>query len=239
MPHHQLQPAFLLHRRPYSNSSLLIECFAAGAGRFPAIARGVATRRGQGLALLQPFNPLLIGWSGRGEVKSLNRYEAAASPLHLTGEALYCGFYLNELLMRLLQRGDPQRRLFALYGQALEGLAGGADLEPLLRRFELSLLEEIGFGLILDREGETDEPLQPDRRYHYHLERGPLSAPGDGPVVSGATLLALAAGDALGPDALQEARGLLRHVLACYLGDRPLHSRELFRAAARNQAAPD
>jgi DNA repair protein RecO (recombination protein O) len=198
-PCSQLQPTFLLHRRPYSNSSLLLECFVAGAGRFPAIARGVSVRKGQGR------------------------------------RALYCGFYLNELLMRLLQRSDPHERLFALYADTLAQLAVGDSLEPLLRRFELSLLQELGYGMILDRDIETDTPIQPERHYHYRLEQGPAPADdGDEPVVTGATLLALGSGAPLSPTGIREARLLLRRVLARYLGDKPLKSRELFQAFQRS-----
>jgi DNA repair protein RecO (recombination protein O) len=234
-PRTQLQPAFLLHRRPYSNNSLLLECFVAGAGRFPAIARGVSARKGQGRALLQPFTPLLIRWSGRGEVRSLNQYEASGRSYPLQGRALYCGFYLNELLMRLLQRSDPHERLFALYADTLAQLAVGDSLEPLLRRFELSLLQELGYGMILDRDIETDTPIQPERHYHYRLEQGPAPADdGDKSVVTGATLLALGSGAPLSPTGIREARLLLRRVLARYLGDKPLKSRELFQAFQRS-----
>ncbi|HEB97192.1 MAG TPA: DNA repair protein RecO [Sedimenticola thiotaurini] len=225
-----LGPAFVLHRRAYGNHGLLLEFFTPEAGRLAAVARGVKGRRGGGgAALLQPFTPLLIAWSGRGEVKTLVRYEAAAAPLPLAGRALYCGFYLNELLLRLTRRGDPGTTLFSHYAGTLERLADPEALEPALRRFELQLLECLGYGLILDREAETDSPLVPERRYHYRPEQGPVPArPGDADAISGATLLALHRDRPLGPRQLAEARRLSRQVLAHYLGDRPLKSRELF-----------
>ena len=226
-----LSPAFLLHRRPYSNHALLVECYTPGEGRFPAIARGARGGKREGAALLQPFVPLLIRCSGRGEVRTINRYEAASAPVELRGRALYCGFYLNELIMRLTQRHDPHEQLFGVYVDTLKRLAGAALLEPVLRRFEVNMLDILGYGLLLDREADTDVPLEPDRRYHYLLEQGPVPArEGEPGAIRGATLLALH--HQIDPDVeqLHEARWLLRHVLSHYLGSKPLKSRELFRS---------
>jgi len=226
-----LSPAFLLHRRLYSNHALLVECYTPGEGRFPAIARGARGGKREGAALLQPFVPLLIRCAGRGEVRNLNRYEAVSAPVELRGRALYCGFYLNELIMRMTQRRDPHDQLFGVYADTLEQLAGGALLEPVLRRFEVNMLDILGYGLLLDREADTDAPLEPDRRYHYLPEQGPVPArEGDPGVIRGSTLLALHHQTAPDAEQLHEARRLLRHVLSHYLGNRPLKSRELFRS---------
>lgn len=121
---YQLEPAFLLHRRSYSNSSLLVECLTLHHGRFPAIAKGVIGGRGTGAALLQPFVPLKLNWSGRGEVKTITGFEQSGKNMELQGRTLYCGFYLNELLMRLLQRNDPYEELFGYYTEALTACGG-------------------------------------------------------------------------------------------------------------------
>ena len=139
-----LLQAFVLHRRDYSDTSLLVELFATGLGRFPAIAKGARRRRNPASAWLQPFQPLWIGVVGRGEVRTLTRVEPAGRPLPLAGRGLPCGIYLNELLTRLLCRHDPQDPLFAFYHAALDGLSRG-DLESSLRQFELRLLEELGY----------------------------------------------------------------------------------------------
>lgn len=227
-----MQPAFVLHRRSYANTSLLVECFTLAHGRFPAIAKGVKRGNSTGPALLQPFCPLLVSWSGRGEVKTLISYEAAAPSYTLQGQLLYCGLYLNELLMRLLHRDDPHERLFGLYGSTLAQLAKAEPVEPVLRRFEIELLEQLGFGLVLDHNVEDGSPLSAERRYHYQIERGPIPCAQDDPAgYSGATLIGLRNGELTDRSLLSEARALTRSVLAYYLGDRPLKSRELFRTS--------
>ncbi len=223
-----LLPAFVLHRRAYSNHSLLVEFFTPLEGRFPAIAKGVKKARGHGSGLLQPFVPVLIRCAGRGEVKSLIDLEPApGSAVPLQGKALYCGFYLNELLMRLLQRDDPHEPLFEVYARTLAKLSIGGELAHTLRAFEIRLLEELGFGLVLDREAETGAPLEPNRLYHYRIEHGPM--PAEDGSLRGSTLLALHQRRSLDKQGIRQARELTRRVLAHYLGDRPLKSRELFR----------
>ncbi|MEJ1296420.1 MAG: DNA repair protein RecO [Candidatus Sedimenticola sp. (ex Thyasira tokunagai)] len=232
---YQLEPAFLLHRRPYSNRSLLVECFALHHGRFPAIAKGVMSGRGAGAALLQPFVPLKLKWSGRGEVKTITGYEQSGNLPGLQGRALYCGFYLNELLMRLLQRNDPHEELFGFYTEALTLLADDQREEQVLRRFEIQMFNALGYALVLDQDVENDRPLLPNKRYDYLLETGPVpAAEGTPGMVSGSTLLALACDQPLDKGGQREARDLSRHLLTHYLGGKPLKSRELFLSALKN-----
>jgi len=157
----------VIHRRDYRDSSLLLELFTLEEGRLPAIARGAKSGRSGRAALLQPFLPLQLGLSGRGEIKTLGRVEAEGRAFLLTGKALYCGFYLNELLMRLLQRADPHRELFGHYLRALAGLAQGERLEAWLRGFEIDLLEEIGYQMLLHLEADSGRPVVAGRRYRY------------------------------------------------------------------------
>jgi len=224
-----MHQAYLLHRRPYSNSSMLVECFTNDLGRFPAIAKGVRSGRGVGVAVLQPFRPLTINVSGKGEVKTLTGFEQTSPESELKGKALYSGFYLNELLMRLLARNDPHERLFWIYQQTLERLHIVQQLEMTLRRFELGLLNELGYGLVLTQDVETGADIEREKLYFYELERGPIKvAQGNSNVVRGSTLLALAGNDTMDRVEQREARGLMRRVLSHYLGDTPLKSRELF-----------
>ena len=227
-----LHSCFVLHSRPYSNTSLLIEFFSQSEGRIPAIAKGARSRHSKLRGVLQPFVRLLAGFSGRGEVATLMAVEAGDNPVRLSGEALYCGFYLNELLMRLVLRGDPHEGLFSDYQEALAELASGVDMEPCLRRFEMRLLTRLGYGLCLDSDADTGEAVRPDRYYHYEIEKGAvMRAAGSrsDADVQGKTLLALARDRELDSVGRRQARHLMRRILSHYLGPRPLKSRELFR----------
>lgn len=229
----KLQPAYILHSRPYRDSSALIEAISAEYGRISLVAKGARrrSRGGSASALLQPFIPLLLSFSGRGELKTLTATEAAGSAVVLRGEDLFSAMYVNELLVRLLHRDDAHPRLFAIYGQTLEALSGQYPVGGVLRRFELSLLDELGYGFELDRDGATGEVLQADGWYHLDPDRGlvaQLGAPDPSrPAYAGADLLAMAGGELDGEVRLT-AKRLLRQALAAHLGGLPLKSRDLF-----------
>ncbi len=237
-----LHSCFVLHSRPYSDTSLLVEFFSQRAGRIPAIARGARARNSRVRGVLQPFVRLLAGFGGRGEVSTLTGVEARDDGIRLSGRALYCGFYLNELLMRLLQRGDPHEDLFTYYQEALKELSAAVDVEPCLRRFEMRLLAGLGYGLCLDTEAESGEAVRPERSYRYEIEKGAvLQGTGvrSAADIRGKTLLALAHGHELAGDEQTEARRLMRRILSHYLGHRPLKSRELFRSVGSVQDERD
>ncbi len=234
------QAAFVLHRRPYRETSLLLEVFTRAHGRLGLIAKGARRPRHSLANELKPFEPLLIGWSGRGELPVLTAAEPIGEPAALGGEALYCGFYLNELLLRLLHRHDPHEQLFDDYRDTLARLAeagaartDSARHEQALRLFEKRLLAAIGYGLVLDRNVANGSPIEPESVYDYLPDRGPLPAAAasvpaaQGVRVRGATLLGLQR-EVLDREALPEAKRLLRAVLAHHLGPRPLRSRELY-----------
>ncbi|CAK0757227.1 DNA repair protein RecO [Gammaproteobacteria bacterium] len=228
----RLAPAYILHRRPYRDTSLLIEAFTARHGRVGLVERG----RGRGGAIhqgvvLQPFWPLLLSFSGRGELATLGSCEPDGPPLPLIGGALLCGFYLNELLMRLLPRQAPHTSLFHFYHDALTRLAQHEDEFRVLRLFEVALLRELGYGLLLERDAEKDQPLNPEMRYRYVLDRGPFPTFLEDTcdlAIQGRTLLELGRGELSDATARSEAKRLTRAALALHLGNRPLHSRNLY-----------
>ncbi len=230
-----MSAAFLLHRRDYSNSSLLVECFTEQQGRFPAIAKGVKGQGKSASGVLQPFVPLQIEWSGRGEVKNLIQYEPDGRMLGLVGKALFCGFYINELLMRLLQRDDPHEQLFHNYRILLQQLHTAGVDEASLRYFELDMLVELGYGIELTIDLESGYPVEGAKSYQLVQESGVTACPETNEhAIRGQTLLSLVQRSLNEPSELKEARNLLRAVLGFYLGDKPLKSRELFRHAHRD-----
>lgn len=223
-----LDPAYVLHSRPYRDSSALVDLLTLQQGLQRVVWRGA---RGQRRKLApQPFMPLLVGLTGRTELKTLTQAEVAGSFALLQGETLFSGLYLNELLVRLLASGDPQPILFAAYQQALEQLASGAPVEPLLRRFEWQLLDNLGYGFSLTQDA-NGHPVDGRQGYMWHASEGlqPVQSAVLGTAgLPGAALLAMADDDWSAATTLRAAKQLMRQALAVQLGDRPLVSRSLF-----------
>lgn len=214
----------------------MLEVFTAAHGRVGLVARGIRGRRSRQCSDLQLFRPLLLSWSARGELGTLTAVEADGAACSLVGWALFSAFYLNELLVRLLARQDPHPRLYQRYRNDLQALTEGMDIEPVLRMFEKTLLEETGYGLLLDYEAEHGDRVQSDRYYDYHLESGPVEA--DGPdargfIFQGSSLLAIARGELNESLVLRDAKRLMRSALNLYLGGKPLKSRELFKTIGK------
>lgn len=217
--------AWFLHTRAYRETSLLVEVFSAEAGRLSGSWRG--GRRSKG-GVAQLFQPLLLEAVGAGELKSVGRVEPAGPALRLAGTALFSGFYLNELLMRLLPREEPQPALFVAYAGCLGRLADGETPEPLLRDFEARLLDTLGYGLDYGHDSDRGEPVAPEARYDYYPERGFVRTTVVAGSYPGAVLQALAGGHFGDAAAAAAAKRIHRQALARLLGPKPLKSRELF-----------
>lgn len=223
-----MQAAYVLHTRRYGDTSLIVDLFTREQGRVACIAKGVLRARRPDTRV-QSFQPLLVGLRGRGEVLTLTRAESAAAPLQFSGRNIYCGLYLNELLLKLTARQDPCLGLFDDYALAIEGLSGTLQVEPILRRFEVRLLSHLGLGMALevDNVGQT---ILADSSYTYDVDSGATPVGNEHQdALRGKTLLALQAGVFEDEDSLQQARWLMRRVLDHHLDGRPLRSRELFR----------
>ncbi len=240
-----LQPAFVIHRRPFRNTSLLVDFFCPEHGRIAAVARGARRGKSRMHGLLQPFQPLRISFSGRGEVKTLTNAESAGAAVPLTGERLFSGFYVNELLSRLLHDHVEHPRLYEVYRETLDALANTAPLERVLRRFELELLAELGYAVNLESDCRDHEPIAEDKFYRYLPDLGFEIAddiPADGDtgqkiarnasddkrIFVGAHLLALGRLDLEDPEIAASAKRLLRQALEVHLGGKPINSRTLF-----------
>ncbi|MPS49779.1 DNA repair protein RecO [Methylobacillus sp.] len=226
------QPVYVLHTYPFKETSLVVELFSREFGRVAAVAKGARRPRSAMRGMLQAFQPLQATWSGKAELKNLHSMEWGAGLLLLRGEALMCGFYLNELLLRLLPREDGHDALFDYYSQTLRILAQAqVPAATTLRRFELRMLQELGYAVPLEYD-EAGNAIKPEHMYSYVAEQGaaPTSqhvAPPNGVQLSGKTLLAMAQDDYSDALTQQQSKQLMRALLAHYLGDKPLHTRQL------------
>lgn len=223
------QPAYVLHTTPFRETSLIVEAFTRDHGRVALLARGARRPRSALRGLLLEFQPLELGWVGKGEVHTLMKAEWQGGQPLLAGQALFCGYYLNELLLHLLPREDPHERLFAAYAETLRRFAAGVR-EADLRMFEHALLAELGYGLTLAQDCEG-RPVEAAAYYAYEIERGAvrLERPGSSALsVCGKTLLDLEREDFSDPRSLLEAKQLMRALMAHYLGGRPLATRRIF-----------
>ncbi len=226
-----LDPIFILHTRPYSDTSLIVELLTMRYGRIAAIARSARGLKSRYRGTLQLFSPLLASWSGGRELKTLGNIERNGPVYPFDGQALGCGFYLNELLVRLLQRDDPCVNIYQLYQNTLNAFEKATDFRVALRCFEKNLLQALGYGLPLHRDAQTGESINPELHYQYLPDRGFLScveATEAMTTFSGRSLLALFQEQFDNDDILRDAKRLLRIALACHLGNKPIKSRELF-----------
>ena len=245
--HSPPQPAYILHSRPFRDSSLILDLLTPEFGRIGCVARGARRDKQRRQQSLQPFAPLLVSLLGRGELKTLGPTESAGASLWLKGRTVYAGLYANELLVRLLPAGEAQYGIFAGYQTLLKSLAqldgsSAGQLEGPLRRFELQLLVELGSCPQLNYCVQTQRPVAPDALYRLESEIGfvPVFRQGDqrlpADVFVGAHLLALeralrdeVVGRSPDTEILVAAKRLTRLLLAPLLGEKPLRSRELFK----------
>lgn len=218
---------WLLRSRARGDTSLVLELFTLEDGRTDVLAKG-----GRKNPLLQPFTPLWLTLAGRGSLPLLGKAEASGRQLSLAGEALWCGFYLNELMLRLLPANEPATLLFSGYGESLQVLSAGSGIPQALRRFELLLLRECGYELVLERDVQG-EALDPDACYRLGKEGLEITARG----FSGAALAGFAGGD-WNDEIARASRDLLREALGRLLGPVPLKSREMLRSLRAGKAAP-
>ena len=225
------EPGFVLHSRPYSESSLLLDLYSRSYGRIAAIAKGARGRKSPYRGTLRPFALLTLGWSGKGEVKTLTQGEWAGPGAALVGSGLFCGFYLNELLIKFLHRYDPHERLFERYWQCIHELLSDSDQESALRYFEKVLLEEIGYGLQLEHDQTSGEKILPAGRYRYQPGVGAFVEQTDdqsGVGIHGESLIALRAESPLSQRSQREVKQLHRAIFHNLLEGRTLVSRSVY-----------
>lgn len=229
------EAGYVLHTYPYKETSLIVELFTRRFGRVAVLARGARRPRSAMRGVLLSFQPLRLSWSASAELGNLIAAEWAGALRPLAGRGLMCGFYVNELVMRLLPRDDPHEELFDTYGEALGRLSAQEHPSVVLRAFEKRLLAELGYAPLLDKDAAS-RPIDPDGLYVYEPERGPL--PASGPpggarggslLIRGKTLLDVAADDYSSPETRDEARDLMRALIAARLHGQVLHTRAVLR----------
>jgi DNA repair protein RecO (recombination protein O) len=232
----QLAPAYILHHRPYRDTSRILEVITRDHGRLSLFARGVRGPKARLASVLQPFQLLLLSWSGRAEAAQLTGAESADHHPPMPAVCLMASFYLNELLMKLTTRHDPLPGLFDDYHATVEGLRQGLLLEPTLRIFEKRLLEALGYGLDLATQAQTGQPIEPGGYYHFRPAQGlfPTVAEAAG-ALSGRSLISLAGEQLESRRDLEDARRLLQAAIAQCLEGRELATRAVAKAVARRE----
>lgn len=231
----QQAPAWLLHHRPFRDSSRILDVFSRDHGRLSLVARGARSAKSRLNGILRPFMPLSLSWVAKGELGTLTGAEMNGAPVSLSGDALLSGYYANELLLKLLHRFDPQPEVFTLYAAIINELAGNAQPAPALRHFEIELLGLLGYALNLDHDVAGRNELAAGGYYEYRASQG--AVPVDrrsGPMVfSGRELIAIRSGDFAEPDKLRAASRLLRGVITYHLDGRELLSRKVLQELRR------
>lgn len=230
-----LQPAYVLHTQPFQNTSLLVDLFCIDYGRVRAVAKGARRNGSKTKSYLQAFQPLLVGLTGRAELKSLTTVEGSVSALSLIGTRLFCGMYINELMVRLVHTNEAYPELYESYQQALLGLHGDRDVEQILRRFEFKLLDELGYGIDLDTDVRSGNDISEDSSYLFNPDQGfevMLSTASvshnNTNVFSGEDIAAIRCALLNNSPHPTASRRLARQALQFYLGEKPLMSRALF-----------
>lgn len=224
------QAAFILHHRPFRDSSQILDVLSRDHGKLAVVARGSRGARSRLKGVLRPFMPLAMSWVIKSDLGTLTGAEVRGAPLSLSGDALLSGYYANELLLHFLHRHDPQPEIFDAYARTIEALAvAGADVAAQLRLFEMELLRQAGYALTLDTEFGSGAALEADRYYEYRVEQGPVAVDrSEGALVfRGEVLAAIAAQRLDEPHVLRAANRLMREVIAFHLGGKQLNSRKV------------
>lgn len=232
----QQQPAFILHHRPFRDSSQILDVISRDHGKLAVVARGSRGVRSRLKGILRPFMPLSVSWVIKSDLGTLTGAEVRGAPLSLSGDALLSGYYVNELILHFLHRHDPQPEIFDAYGYTIQALAAaGNDVAACLRQFEFELLRQTGYALNFDHESGSNEGLDARQCYEYRVEQGPVAVSRtEGPLVfTGELLAAIGEQRFAEPDVLRAASILLREVIAFHLGGKELKSRKVLKEMRR------
>jgi DNA repair protein RecO (recombination protein O) len=229
----ELTACFILHSRSYLESSLILDIFSREHGRLHLIAKGAKREKSPFSGLLQPYQRLLMAWRGKSELMTLIDVEADIEAYELSDARTIAGFYVNELLVRLLHQHEPHPELFDLYNNAIFDLSVTKPVDAILRIFEKGLLESLGYGLMLDHDVDDGLAIEAGKKYYYLFDSGPMKQTpltGNYIEITGNSLLALEQGSLQNKTELEESKRLMRFILQSHLGTKPLASRALYKA---------
>ena len=223
------QQVYVLHTYPFKETSLIVEIFSKEFGRVSLVAKGARRPKSALRGMLQAFQALEASWSGIGELKTLHGIDWCDQYLPMEGNSLICGFYLNELLLRLLPKEDNYESLFNFYHTTMENLSQGINIEVTLRRFELKLLLELGYEVVLKADANSNE-IKADKTYYYEVEQGALEKfrTEKSIKVIGQTLIDMGNDNFDSATTELQSKNLMRFLINYYLGDKPLNSKQLF-----------
>jgi DNA repair protein RecO (recombination protein O) len=236
----QQQPAFILHHRPFRDTSQILDVLTRDHGKVAVVARGSRSSKSRLAGILRPFMPLRVSWVAKSDLGTLTGAEAAGAPGNLRGDALLSAYYVNELMLHFLHRHDPQPEIYELYTEVIPRLGSSDNLASILRAFELELLGLLGYAVSLDKQAGTHQDVEPERNYEYRVEQGPVPVDrSEGSLVfDGETLLAIGAGRFDDAGVLRAANRLLREVVDHHLGGKELRSRKVLLEVHRGRIAP-
>lgn len=236
----QQQPAYILHHRPFRDTSQILDVLTRDHGKVAVVARGSRGSKSRLAGILRPFLPLRVSWVAKSDLGTLTGAEVAGVPAGLRGDALLSAYYVNELMLHFLHRHDPQPEIYELYAEVIPLLCSATNMAACLRSFELELLGLLGYAVSLDHEAGTQNDIQPERNYEYRVEQGPVPVDrSEGPLVfDGSSLLAIGAGQFGDADVLRAANRLLRDVITHHLGGKELKSRKVLLEMHRGRIAP-
>lgn len=234
------QPAFILHHRPFRDSSQILDVLTRDHGKIALVARGSRGSKSRLAGILRPFLPLRLSWLLKSELGTLTGADAAGPPAGMAGDALLAAYYVNELLLKFLHRYDPQPEIFALYKNVLDALVQSKRVAAVLRSFELELLSLLGYAVNIGGSDGSLSDLDSEQYYEYRMELGlvAVESAGTALVFTGATYAEIAAQRFSDPDILRAASRLLREIIAFHLGGTELKSRKVLREMHRGRSAP-
>ncbi len=235
----QQQPGYILHHRPFRDTSQILDIVTRDHGKIAVVARGSRGSKSRLAGVLRPFLPLRVSWVGKSDMGTLTGAETAGPPSGMVGDAIFSAYYVNELLLHFLHRDDPQPEIFALYEEVIKALLITDNIAAALRSFELEFLSLLGYAVNLDHEFGSRNLLMIDQDYEYRMEQGPVLVERDGPLVfKGAVFKEIAEQRFEKPDILRAANRLLREIIGFHLGGKELKSRKVLMELHRGRIAP-